>query len=118
MRCHHWQWVALAIKQLPLLREMEGSCLWNTTQLLIKLPVALAILFGTMTIHERMTNSMALAWLGLMSYELYLVHMSYLGMVNTAVDIISFTAVSLGMAHSFCQLNAYIGREGKKMIFR
>ena len=79
MRCHHWQWVALAIKQLPLLREMEGSCLWNTTQLLIKLPVALAILFGTMTIHERMTNS---------------------------------------MAHSFCQLNAYIGREGKKMIFR
>ena len=106
--------VALGIKQLPLLREMEGSCLWDTTQLLIKLPVALAILFGTMTIHERMTNSMALAWLGLMSYELYLVHMTYLGMVNTAVDIISFMAVSLGMAYSFYQVNAYIGREGRK----
>lgn len=110
--------VALGIKQLPLLREMEGSCLWDTTQLLIKLPVALAILFGTMTIHERMANNMVLAWLGLMSYELYLVHMSYLGMVNTAVDIISFMTVSLGMAYSFYHLNTYIGREWKKMICR
>ena len=58
------------------------------------------------------------AWLGLMSYELYLVHMSYLAMVNTAVDIISFMAVSLGMAYSFYNLNTYIGREGKKMVFR
>lgn len=53
-----------------------------------------------------------------MSYELYLVHMSYLGMVNTAVDIISFMAVSLGMAYSFYHFNAYIGHEWKKMVFR
>ena len=46
-----------------------------------------------------------------MSYELYLVHMSYLGMVNTAVDIVSFMAVSLGMAYSFYHFNAYIGHE-------
>lgn len=107
---------ALAIKQLPLLREIQGSIYWNTTELLIKLPLAISVLFGALPFSKKMENCHFLALLGMMSLELYLVHMHYLYMIESVVDVVAFAFVSLGMAYSFWHFNTYIGQIGRKIV--
>lgn len=98
--------IALAIKQLPLLRELEGSIVWDFTQVCIKFPFAVAILFGMMFFRGLLLRSQVLPLLGVASLEVYLVHMHYRGMVSSPLDVITFVILSLGMSYSFYKFNS------------
>lgn len=68
--------VALAIKQLPLMREISGTWMFCVCQMMIKFPLSLAILFGAYMAPWLVRNPM-IAFSGLISYELYLVHFRF-----------------------------------------
>lgn len=67
---------ALAIKQLPLMREISGTWMFCVCQMMIKFPLSLAILFGAYMAPWLVRNPM-IAFSGLISYELYLVHFRF-----------------------------------------
>lgn len=98
--------IALAIKQLPLLRELEGSIVWDFTQVCIKFPFAVAILFGMMFFRGLLLRSQVLTLLGVASLEVYLVHMHFRSMVSSPLDVIAFVLLSLGMSYSFYKFNS------------
>lgn len=72
--------IFLAIKQLPIIREYEGHYIWHWIQLFIKLPYAI---FFILIIHKLpIFKSKFLIFIGIISYELYLVHMIFLKYID------------------------------------
>lgn len=72
---------ALTIKQLPLIREYLGTPIYSIVQLFIKWPLSLAILFGAILTPALLRNPFVVLS-GVISYELYLVHFPFYGMIK------------------------------------
>lgn len=85
-----WGIVALGVKQMPAVRAYEGAWIYDLVQLNIKLPFALACLF-LLYRFANLFRFRLLAFAGVISYELYLVHFPFYGMVGSSLPI----AVSL-----------------------
>ncbi len=83
----------LVIKQLPLIRQAPQFVM-NCVQLLIKLPLGLAFIALTYYLGKRI-KLFALNQIGLISYELYLIHGYCLKIWNQSImDAILFIVVS------------------------
>lgn len=75
---------SLAIKQLPIVREMSETVVYSCVQLCIKLPLAItAMLAIWMLPHKWIVNNPVLIICGRLSYEIYLVHMQLLGLAHS-----------------------------------
>lgn len=75
--------VALAIKQTDFIRN-SPQIIYNFIQLLIKLPCGLGICFMLLSIGKKL-NLKIFAVIGVISYELYLVHGYILQWVNVSL---------------------------------
>lgn len=73
--------LALAIKQLPLVREYSGTPVYSIVQLFIKWPLSLAVLLGAIWTPALLRNPFVMLS-GVISYELYLVHFPFYGMIK------------------------------------
>ncbi len=102
--------IFLAIKQLPSIRIHVDDYVYNIVQLFIKLPYAVALM-SIVWIFPIIQQSRFLLFAGAVSYELYLVHMPFYGMVNGNLYIaILLIASSLCVAKLFNMLNAKIAK--------
>ena len=73
--------LTLAIKQLPFVREYSGTPIYSIVQLFIKWPLSLAILLGAVWTPALLRNPFII-FSGVISYELYLVHFPFYGIIG------------------------------------
>ena len=79
----------LVLKQFPVVRSAP-QIVMNTVQLFIRLPVGMGLIILTYYIRKR-CNLFWLKWVGIISYELYLVNGYVLNTVSvTATGVLSF----------------------------
>lgn len=78
--------IFLAIKQLPVVRDQMDSWIYIAVQLGIKLPYAITII-GTVALIPKLVANPLLSLAGLISYELYLIHMPFYGEVKGSVTL-------------------------------
>ena len=99
--------IFLAIKQLPIIREYEGHYIWHWIQLFIKLPYAI---FFILIIHKLpIFKSKFLIFIGIISYELYLVHMIFLKYIDMKLmNAFIVLIVSFALSYLFYLLNQHI----------
>lgn len=87
----------LGIKQMDALRHYSVDYIMNIIQCGIKLPLAIALMAG-LTFIPLVFNSLFMKWVGLISYELYLVHFPFYPKLNGSLSqaflfiLISFIA--------------------------
>ncbi len=100
----------LGIKQLPLVREYMGSCIYSIVQCGIKLPLAIFVM-AVMVAFPMLEKSRFLLFTGVISYELYLVHFPFYGLVNHSI-LLGFILLiaSYIAAYSFHKVNIKIGQ--------
>lgn len=99
---------ALAIKQLPPIRALINTFPYFGIELMIKLPAALAvIILGTF--FNVMMNSRFLQLSGILSYELYLIHMPFIPLVSGSIirGVILILGV-LCFSYGFHEFTSYI----------
>lgn len=101
----------LVLKQLPSVRNFEGSILYDIIQMVIKWSVAfgLIILYKIISNHGYKLNFFS--WLGTISYELYLTHCKFLFLLNkqsALLCIIAFYGISLVTAFLLYQTDKHI----------
>ncbi|MCM1177493.1 MAG: acyltransferase [Ruminococcus flavefaciens] len=100
---------ALCVKQLPVVRAYSGTLLYTVVQLLIKWPLGLVIVLGLGLIPSLIKNPF-IVLAGVISYELYLVHFPFYGMVGTEFwPAIILWTVSFAISWLFHKLNDRIG---------
>lgn len=93
--------IFLAIKQSPLIRAHIDDFIYNIVQLFIKLPYAISIMCVVWS-FPTILQSRFLRLSGAISYELYLVHMPFFGMVNgSLLNAILLILCSICVAKAF-----------------
>lgn len=107
--------IFLAIKQLPIIREYEGHYIWHWIQLFIKLPYAI---FFILIIHKLpIFKRKFLIFTGMISYELYLVHMIFLKYIDMKLmNAFIVLVVSFVLSYLFYLLNQHINTFLRKRI--
>lgn len=107
--------IFLAIKQLPIIREYENHFIYNWVQLFIKLPYAI---FFILIIHKLpIFKSKFLIFTGMISYELYLVHMIFLKYIDMKLmNAFIVLIVSFALSYLFYLLNQHINTFLRKRI--
>lgn len=102
--------VCLALKQLPGVRELEETFVYNIVQAGIKLPLALSLVAG-LTLMPGLQRSRFLMLSGALSYEIYLLHIPFYGYVNGSLALaFVFCVVSFIAAFLFSLLNKRVAR--------
>lgn len=100
----------LGIKQLPEIRMHINDWIYNVVQLFIKLPYALSLI-SFIWIMPVIHKSKFLLFTGAISYELYLVHFPFYGMVNgSLLYAILLIIASYLAATLFNSLNSKISK--------
>lgn len=100
----------LGIKQLPEIRMHINDWIYNIVQLFIKLPYALSVMSFVWLIPI-IHKSRFLLFTGAISYELYLVHFPFYGMVNGSLTYaVILIIASYLVAKMFSLLNARISK--------
>lgn len=85
----------LGCKQVPAIRALENTAMWYGIQLLMKISVAIAFIGLTYKFSAVFNNRMILN-IGLVSYELYLVHYQLLSLPSRGIaGILGFVTISL-----------------------
>lgn len=74
----------LAFKQLSLIRELEGLMIWQGIQLMMKLSVAVALI-GITYILRVIFNNRFIDVMGVLSFEVYLIHINILSLPNNGI---------------------------------
>lgn len=98
----------LGIKQLPVVREYEGLWIYHVIQLLIKWPLSMGIILGLFLIPNAEYNPF-LAFSGMISYELYLVHFRFYGYIENSLLIALIVILGSYIAsYGFNKLNSHI----------
>lgn len=92
--------ISLAVKQMPWVREMSGTYVYSFVQLGIKLPLAIMVMIGSWLMLSKNGISSALTMCGAISYELYLVHIQMLGLVNSWSSAWMMICVSMLISYS------------------
>lgn len=72
---------SLAFKQTLFMRELEGSWMYNSCQLLVKWPLSMMIIFFISQAHLLQKNPFII-FTGMISYELYLVHFRFYSLIR------------------------------------
>lgn len=85
----------LSCKQIPTVRMLEDSVVWQGIQLVMKVSAAISIIALIYRIKVMFING-TIYFVGSISYELYLVHFQILGLLNNGIiGIIAFATISL-----------------------
>lgn len=91
----------LLIKQLPMVREYFGTYLYFFVELGIKLPLGVSVMLFLWMLPSRYVVGPFVALCGLLSYELYLVHMQMLENVGAyATSALMIILLSLLISYS------------------
>lgn len=92
---------ALAVKQMPIVREQMGTWIYSLVETFIKLPLGIFVMAVLWLLPSRwIIGNRMLTLCGLLSYELYLVHMQMLGLVNSFVSALAMLTISIMIAYS------------------
>lgn len=92
---------ALAVKQMPIVREQMGTWIYSLVETFIKLPLGIFVMAVLWLLPSRwIIGNRMLTLCGLLSYELYLVHMQMLGLVNSCVSALAMLTISIMIAYS------------------
>lgn len=98
----------LLIKQIPIIREYRGTYIYNLMQCFIKLPLAFVLIIS-LSYVTLIIKSRILLFFSLISYELYLVHMKFISMVDPNwKSIILFWVMSIFLSYLFYKYNSRI----------
>ncbi|QIU95518.1 acyltransferase family protein [Bacteroides faecium] len=92
--------ICLAVKQLPEIRAYMGTYLYSAVELGIKLPLGLGVMILLWLLPTPWVMNPFLVLCGILSYELYLVHMQLLGSVQSFVSASMIILISLLLAYS------------------
>jgi len=98
----------LFIKQLPCIREHIETPLYYAVQMGIKLPLAIGIMLLLWLLPHRFSMNRLFVFWGIISYELYLVHMKLLqcGIVDSSfVQALSMMIIATLLSYSFFIFN-------------
>lgn len=85
----------LACKQTAIIRE-SPQVIYSFIQLMIKLPAALAIICFVFCTN-RWINYRYFLWVGILSYEIYLIHGYTINIYNTGMPMIHIVLVFSGL---------------------
>lgn len=90
----------LGLKQVPVIRNLQGTYIWYVLQLVMKISLALVIIGATQKYQEVVTNKFIFL-MGAISYEFYLIHFrllelpvkGILGMVNFLIGSMALSLI-------------------------
>lgn len=82
----------LILKQIPIIRDYEGTVLYNVIQMIIKWNISLGVIVLYLVITNRGIKFRLFSWLGIISYELYLTHCKFLNLLNDDYSLLSILA--------------------------
>lgn len=98
----------LIIKQIPEIRAFMGTYIYSIVELGIKLPLGLGVVLILWMLPTAWVINPFLVLCGTLSYELYLVHMQMLEVVQSAVSASMILLVSLLLAYSMSTATKYL----------
>lgn len=90
----------LTVKQLPEIRTYMGTYLYSAVELGIKLPLGLGVMIFLWLLPIRWVMNPFFILCGSLSYELYLIHMLLLGLVQSSVSASMIILISLLLFYS------------------
>lgn len=96
----------LTIKQLPAIRMHENDFIYNLIQCGIKMPLAITII-GILHFFPQLSNNKFFLLTGIISYELYLVHMPFYNYAKQWSNALIVIIVSYIISHLFYQVNRW-----------
>lgn len=106
----------LCIKQIPHIRGMEGTVIYSLIQLILKFSLGLSIILFSWRLFNNRKKYVFLSFMGMISYELYLVHCKMLLIPREYPDIVgifSFWAISILLSWILYYLDNYISKRLK-----
>ncbi len=109
--------LALAFKQIDFVRNSPELCV-KAVQLLIKLPIGIFIVYAIYQIGQKVSLN-GLAYIGTLSYEMYLVHGFVLEKVDVSmIGVMTFVVLSTIGTMVYGILNQkYIGTQLKRIMY-
>ncbi len=100
---------ALALKQDSTIRSFRGTPIYNLVQLFIKVPIGLSLSIFFLVFKPLFKASSIIIFLGKISYELYLVHMKFIPLLNKSVTtLFVFLVLSLFVSYILYYFDSYI----------
>lgn len=102
--------IFLATKQMPVIRNYQGAYIYTLIQLIVKISGALGGICCVLIVLRNFCVPYFLHFIGLMSYELYLVHCKLLFLVNEGqneVNLILFYVLSFAMSYILYKFNGF-----------
>lgn len=98
----------LALKQTSIIRNLDVDFVYNMCQMLIKWPLAIAVVFGLMFCQKVIGNPF-IYFTGVISYELYLVHFRFYTLVgNNILNALVLLVSSYIVSWLFSKVNNMI----------
>lgn len=82
----------LVLKQIPIIRDYEGTVLYNVIQMIIKWNISLGVIVLYLVIANKGIKFRLFSWLGIISYELYLTHCKFLYLLSDDYSLFSILA--------------------------
>lgn len=104
------------LKQNSVIRSYEGTVIYNGIQMLIKLPLSIAVMIMLNAYYHKFENKL-MDYVGKISYELYLTHCAMLFVLEISqivlVNIISFYLISFSSAIVLFKIDKLINKKIK-----
>lgn len=104
------------LKQNPVIRSYEGTVIYNGIQMLVKLPLSVAVITILNAYYQKFENKL-IDYVGKISYELYLTHCAMLFILGISqialVNIISFYLISFFSAIVLFKIDKLINKKLK-----
>lgn len=99
---------SLGIKQIPIVRSVEGSYIWNFVQLVNKTGVAVGFI-TLLSYFTRFCLMKPFYWIGIVSFELYLVHAYSIKLIHsqTVGAYMSFVVITAAATVIFYIINRH-----------
>lgn len=106
----------LALKQIPLIREYEGTSLFVIIQLIMKITLALFVVLYYSIVVKIGYTSLFVRLCGLMSYELYLIHCKFLSLIKESpsyFSIVEFYTITFVLSYILYKIDNNITKFNK-----
>ena len=92
------------IKEMGFIRKYIGTLPFNIILLNIKLPLAISIITAPYLLPI-LKKTKVIQWFGKISYELYIVHYSFMPFITSIVSIIKWSTVAVAISTVFNKIN-------------
>lgn len=102
--------IFLLIKEIPTIQQIKGSILFNVILLNIKLPLAMSIIAAPF-LFPLLKKIGIFNKLGKISYELYIVHYSFMPAITGIIFIFIYSAYSIIISVIFRRINQFLSKK-------